>query len=332
MGVPKPIVFWSIEGERDLIFPGMNKSRFTATQFPEGRSVLTLNEVTRGDNGKVIVCSSVNLVGSASARVALTVNLQEEYPPPIIVHGPVNQTLPLKSLAIMECKAIGSPVPELSWFKDGSHVLPTDRTNISETGLLTITNLNKIEDSGMYTCVASSKSGKTTWSAYLRVESPTNPNIQFFRAPESNTFPEQPGKPQMLRKTENSVTLSWKPSIQIGSSLLLGYTISMFARSETEDWTNVAVRIKDLNFTQFGLYSGTTYYFIIRAENSHGLSIPSQMSEAVRVEIDRNEFNLYLNEARASLLSGDVVELLNSTSNDSTSLKLSWKVKNSKNK
>lgn len=113
----------------------------------------------------------------------------------------------------------------------------------------------------------------------------------------------------------------------MGASSLLGYTISMFARNETDDWTNVVVRTKELNHTQYGLYSGITYYFIVRAENSHGISIPSEMSEAIRVEINRNEFNLYLNEARASLLSGDVVELVNATSNDSTSIKLSWKVR-----
>lgn len=42
----------------------------------------------------------------------------------------------------------------------------------------------------------------------------------------------------------------------------------------------------------------------------------------------QNEFNvgLDLSEARASLLSGDVVELTNATSTDSTSMKLVWEV------
>ena len=33
-----------------------------------------------------------------------------------------------------------------------------------------------------------------------------------------------------------------------------------------------------------------------------------------------------MSEARASLLSGDVVELINATSSDSTSMKLLWEV------
>ena len=37
--------------------------------------------------------------------------------------------------------------------------------------------------------------------------------------------------------------------------------------------------------------------------------------------------DLDLSEARASLLSGDVVELINATSVDSTSMKLLWEVR-----
>lgn len=46
------------------------------------------------------------------------------------------------------------------------------------------------------------------------------------------------------------------------------------------------------------------------------------------IVIFQNDFNtgLDLSEARASLLSGDVVELTNATSTDSTSMKLVWEV------
>lgn len=48
----------------------------------------------------------------------------------------------------------------------------------------------------------------------------------------------------------------------------------------------------------------------------------------------QNEYNvgLDLSEARASLLSGDVVELTNATSTDSTSMKLVWEVSSAENK
>lgn len=83
-------------------------------------------------------------------------------------------------------------------YKDGIPLVLNDRSNLSQSGTLTITELNKDTDQGLYTCVASTKSGKSTWSAYLKLEAPTNPNIRFYRAPEASTFPGQPGKLVLL--------------------------------------------------------------------------------------------------------------------------------------
>lgn len=286
-GSPKPTVFWSIEGNHSLIFPGQTFNKFEASQTPEGRHILSLSKVDHEDSGKVIVCSAVNSVGSVSARVVLTINIQEDVPPPIIVQGPSNQTLPIKSVATLYCKAIGNPIPEILWFKDGTPVLPSDKINISESGLLTISDLNKYEDSGLYTCVASSKSGKTTWSAYLRLEHPTNPNIRFFRAPDTNAYPGPPGKPIVYNKTENSVTLTWVKNNKIGASNLVGYTISMYARNLTDGWEMIANRVEQTTYTQTGLSPGINYYFIVRAENLHALSLPSPMSEPIVVGMVR---------------------------------------------
>lgn len=186
-------MFWSIEGNRTLMFPGSKHDRVEITVTPEGRSILSISKIQRTDAGKIIVCSAVNSVGSISSRVVLTLNTQEERPPPIIVQGPTNQTLPIKSMATLLCKTMGNPIPVVSWYKDGIPIVQSTRVNVSFSGTLTITDLNKDEDAGLYTCVASSRSGKSTWSAFLKVEMPTNPNIKFYRAPEPSSFPGQPG-------------------------------------------------------------------------------------------------------------------------------------------
>jgi roundabout, axon guidance receptor 2 len=51
-------------------------------------------------------------------------------------------------------------------------------------------------------------------------------------------------------------------------------------------------------------------------------------------QLSQDELNsdLDLSEARASLLSGDVVELINATSVDSTSMKLLWEVSKKRTK
>lgn len=193
-GFPKPTTFWSIEGNRTLMFPGYKHDRIEVTQTPEGRFLLSIQNVQRTDAGRIIVCSAVNSVGSTSTRVVVTINTQDERPPPIIVQGPANQTLPIKSVATLPCKTIGGPIITIAWYRDGIPLVLNDRSNLSQSGTLTITELNKDTDQGLYTCVASTKSGKSTWSAYLKLEAPTNPNIRFYRAPEASTFPGQPGK------------------------------------------------------------------------------------------------------------------------------------------
>jgi hypothetical protein len=142
----------------------------------------------------------------------------------------------------------------------------------------------------LYTCVASSKSGKSTWSGFLRIENPTNPNIKFYRAPEPSTLAGQPGKPLILEKTDSNVKITWIPSNAFGASSVIGYKIEMFARNLTESWTEIASKIQDTSYTIEGLRSGMTYYFTVRAENSHGVSGPSQLSEPVTLGVVRNEF------------------------------------------
>jgi hypothetical protein len=73
--------------------------------------------------------------------------------------------------------------------------------------------------------VVKSPHGSASWSASLRFESPTNPNIGFFRAPEPSTYPGPPTKPTLVNQTANGLTLAWSRNNQIGSSSLLGYQV-----------------------------------------------------------------------------------------------------------
>lgn len=181
------------------MFAGHKYDNIDITLTAEGRNVLSFTKIKRADSGKIIMCSAVNGVGSVSSRVVLSINTQEDRPPPIILQGPLNQTLPIKSMATLPCKTFGTPTPVVSWYKNGIPVVHSKRVATStDTGTLTITDLNKDDDAGLFTCVASSRSGKSTWSAYLKVDVPTNPNIKFFRAPDPNTFPGQPGRWQFI--------------------------------------------------------------------------------------------------------------------------------------
>lgn len=89
------------------------------------------------------------------------------------------------------------------------------------------------------------------------------------------------GKPQIIEKTENSVTLTWTRSTKIGASSLVGYTVEMYGRNATENWIPIANRVQNTTYTHTGLIAGVSYFFVIRAENAHGMSAPSPLSEPV---------------------------------------------------
>lgn len=284
-GYPRPTLYWSVEGNSSLLLPGYRDGRLEVTLTPEGRSVLSIARFAREDSGKVVVCNALNAVGSVSSRTVVHVDTQFELPPPIIEQGPVNQTLPVKSIVVLPCRTLGTPAPQISWYLDGIpiDVQEHERRNLSEGGTLTISDLQRHEDEGLYTCVASNRNGKSSWSGYLRLDMPTNPNIKFYRAAELSTYPGPPGKPQLVEKGEDSLTLSWTRSNKVGASSLVGYVVEMFGKNETDGWVAVGTRIQNTTYTQLGLVPGVNYFFLIRAENSHGLSLPSPMSEPIAV-------------------------------------------------
>lgn len=328
-GVPMPLLFWSIEGNRTLIFPPNRFDRFETTITPESSSILTIPSTTKSDNGIMIICSAVNSVGSISVRARLTVQSIENRPPPLITQGPTNQTLPIKSVAVLPCRASGAPKPQISWYLDGNQIINSQRTNITESGSLVISDLNKMTDQGLYTCVASSKTGKSTWSAFLKLDSPTNPNIKFFRAPEPQSFPSAPGKPQITNLTEKTITISWLPSTKSGASDIINYVVEMFTNDNSKRWVIIG-RTPELTYTHGTFIDpDKDYTFVIRAENLQGLGPPSEYSDAISIKKELNiENDINLSEAQATLSSGKVVSLIEARATNSTSVRLVWEIIN----
>jgi len=61
-------------------------------------------------------------------------------PPPIIYHGPQNQTLPVNSVATLSCSASGEPAPVISWYRNRRVIPSRDRRfTILQSGALQIT-------------------------------------------------------------------------------------------------------------------------------------------------------------------------------------------------
>ncbi|KAK4877040.1 hypothetical protein RN001_009546 [Aquatica leii] len=317
-GHPPPSVFWSKEGSQLLMFPDTSYGHMHVN----AHGTLKIQGVQREDAG-FLVCSALSVAGSSSVRAFLQVTSVADFPPPIIQIGPANQTLPLHSMVTLHCKA-SSPEgeqPRTRWLKDGKILqissLP-DRYTISSSGVLDIDDL-RLEDSALYTCSAVTESGESSWSASLSVvEGSSSP---LHRSPDPSTFPKAPSKPRILNATESSIVLSWDGEDEEN---LVGYTVEYWSPDLQTGWVVAAHRVTSPYMSVRELKPDSSYVFIVRAENSHGLSPASAVSAVARTlsnsrSVPRSE----LDTAR-SMLSTKIVELRDARPLSSSSVKLLW--------
>ncbi|XP_058587712.1 roundabout homolog 2 isoform X10 [Neofelis nebulosa] len=278
-GNPQPAVFWQKEGSQNLLFPNQpQQPNSRCSVSPTGD--LTITNIQRSDAGYYI-CQALTVAGSILAKAQLEVtDVLTDRPPPIILQGPANQTLAVDGTALLKCKATGDPLPVISWLKEGFTFLGRDpRATIQEQGTLQIKNL-RISDTGTYTCVATSSSGETSWSAVLDV---TDSGATISKNYDLSDLPGPPSKPQVTDVTKNSVTLSWQPGTP-GAFPASAYIIEAFSQSVSNSWQTVANHVKTTLFTVRGLRPNTIYLFMVRAINPQGLSDPSPMSDPVRTQ------------------------------------------------
>ncbi|XP_065367067.1 roundabout homolog 2 isoform X1 [Calliphora vicina] len=318
-GNPPPSVFWTKEGSSTLMFPNNSYGHLHVTV--EG--TLQINGVQKDDAG-YYVCSAFSVVDSTTIRAFLQVTSVDDTPPPIIQIGPSNQTLPKGSVAMLPCRASGHPTPRVKWYRDGTTLQSGNRYTIVQGGSLRIDDL-QLSDSGLYTCTASSESGETSWSATLTVEKSSSSILH--RSADPSTYPAPPGTPKAVNVTQNSIALRWSRSQEKpqATSPIIGYTVEYFSSDLQTGWVIAAHRVPDQQITISGLKPATSYVFLVRAENSHGLSVPSGLSNVIKTlgsesgTVPPSE----ISEAR-EILSGKVVELIDAAAINSTAVRLDW--------
>ncbi|XP_050293161.1 roundabout homolog 2 [Anthonomus grandis grandis] len=319
IGNPKPSVFWSKEGSQILMFSDNSNGHMHVN----AHGTLRIQGVQREDAGW-LVCNALSVAGSNSVRAFLQVTSVADLPPPIIQIGPANQTLPVHSDVTLHCKASnpeGDP-PVIRWLKDGDPLTEDrmpKRYTLKMDGTLVIDDL-KLEDSGLYTCSATSESGESAWSASLNVVEGSN--FPLHRSPDPSTFPKAPSPPVILNSTESSISLSWEGDET--DSTLVGYTVEYWSPDLQTGWVIAAHRVQTPFMVVKELKPDSSYVFIVRAENAHGLSPASKVSPTARTLANSRTLpNSELDTARAAL-STKLIELQDARPQSSSSVKLYW--------
>lgn len=133
----------------------------------EYTSVLRLFSVNFTDEGKY-QCIVTNHFGSNySQKAKLTVNEM-----PSFLKTPMDLTIRTGAMARLECAAEGHPTPQISWQKDGGTDFPAARERrmhvMPEDDVFFIANV-KIEDMGIYSCMAQNIAGGLSANASLTV-------------------------------------------------------------------------------------------------------------------------------------------------------------------
>lgn len=322
-GNPPPAVFWQKEGSQILLFPIQEPSqvgRFSVSLSGE----LTITDVQVEDTGYYI-CQAISVAGSILTKALLEVESEpSDRVPPIIRQGPANHTLAPGSTTQLHCHIMGNPIPSIQWEKDGQRILGNDaRISLMDNGTFQITNLQET-DSGVYTCLASSSSGETSWSGVLTVKESADPSVA--QATEPFQLPGPPHKPIVTDVSKNSVSLTWQPNAHEGGAAVTSYIIEAFSQSAGSTWQTVADMVKMETHTITGLLPNTIYLFIVRAVNAYGLSDPSPISEPVRTQ-DVSPTGQGVDHRQVQRELGEVaVQLQDPVTLTTASIRVSWTV------
>ncbi|XP_059806308.1 leucine-rich repeats and immunoglobulin-like domains protein 2 [Hypanus sabinus] len=136
-------------------------------EFIEYTTVLQLRNINFTDEGRY-QCVVTNYFGSNySNKAKLTVNEL-----PSFMKTPMDLTIRTGAMARLECAAGGHPIPQIAWQKDGGTDFPAARERrmhvMPEDDVFFIANV-KVEDMGMYSCMAQNAAGGISANATLTV-------------------------------------------------------------------------------------------------------------------------------------------------------------------
>ncbi|XP_041319300.1 basement membrane-specific heparan sulfate proteoglycan core protein isoform X6 [Pyrgilauda ruficollis] len=159
-GEPRPLVRWSRLGSRQ-------KVEHQTLLHMDSQAILQLSPA-KAEHAGTYVCTAHSALGSAQARVDVSVESAQRHPGAPEVTAPSTVTVVAGDTATLHCMARGDPVPRIEWSKLRAP-LPWQHRVVN--GSLVIPRAAQ-QDSGQYICNASSPVGSTEVFVTLDVETP----------------------------------------------------------------------------------------------------------------------------------------------------------------
>ncbi|KAK7891438.1 hypothetical protein WMY93_023401 [Mugilogobius chulae] len=161
-GTPKPSIRWAMNG-----IPIENSPNDPSRKVDDDTIIFT--NVQTGSKA-VYQCNVSNEYGYLLSNAF--VNVLSEPPRVLTPAHKVYQVI-RNQPALLECSSFGSPIPDITWFKDTrASTLNADPYKVLDNGTLEIHGV-QAKHSGKYTCVATNTLGISENHVYLEVKEPT---------------------------------------------------------------------------------------------------------------------------------------------------------------
>ncbi|XP_049949483.1 obscurin isoform X1 [Schistocerca serialis cubense] len=199
-GTPNPEVTFYKDGKP--IEKGSDHIQVVRDKAESGYYELVITDVHQNDAGKYS-CTAKNKYGEVSSEATVTVTTEK------------------KIFAGLETAGLLQPgeEPKFTWLRDGKPFDPEERFKVlfkdEEDSLALVFQHVKPEDAGLYTCVASTTSGKISCSAELTVQGSVN---QLLKEPEA---------PKIVTETKAT-------EVSVGGSAMLELKINGFPKPDVK--------------------------------------------------------------------------------------------------
>lgn len=154
-GFPAPSVLWYKEGSLVEFSERVNLEQ----------NALVIGHAELSDAGKY-ECAAWNIAGHSRATVELIYTV----PPSVFIDKEDVTAAPGETVNV-HCAANGAPRAQITWYKEGSKVIPNRRVALSSQGHLVISAV-ETSDQGFYTCLANNIAGQDSRNMTIKVQVP----------------------------------------------------------------------------------------------------------------------------------------------------------------